>query len=60
MRVQIAGCGWALFGCLGTLIAEVAFNLAFCTVSKSPAVYFAVAPFVVFAPLLLLCAWSTL
>jgi hypothetical protein len=57
MRVQIAGCGWALFGFLGTLVAEVAFNLAFRAVSRSPAVYFAVAPFAVFSPLLLV--WAT-
>jgi hypothetical protein len=59
MRAQIAGCGWALFGFLGTIAAEVSFNLAFHAVSKSPTVYFAVAPFAVFAPLLLLCAWSS-
>jgi hypothetical protein len=56
IRVQIAGCGWALFGFLGTLVAEVAFNFAFHAVSKSPAVYFAVAPFAVFSPLLLVWA----
>lgn len=56
MRVQIASCGWALYGFFGTLVAEVAFNLAFRVVSKSPAVYFAVAPFVVFSPLLLVWA----
>jgi hypothetical protein len=59
MRVQIAGCGWALVGFLGTIAAEVAFNLAFRAVSKSPTVYFALAPFAVFAPLLLLWAWSS-
>jgi hypothetical protein len=59
MRVQIASCGWALVGFLGTIAAEVSFNLAFHAVSKSPTVYFAVAPFAVFAPLLLLCAWSS-
>src|SRR5208282_4156719 len=56
MRVQVASCGWALFGFLGTLVAEVAFNLAFRAVSKSPAVYFVVAPFAVFSPLLLVWA----
>ena len=38
------------------VVAEVAFNLAFRAVSKSLAVYFAVAPFAVFAPLLLVWA----
>ena len=56
MHVQIAGCGWALFGFLGTLVAEVAFVILFRCVSRSPAVFFAVAPFVVFAPLLLVWA----
>jgi len=55
-RTQAISCGWALYGFLGTLVAEVAFNLAFRAVSKSPAVYFAVAPFAVFSPLLL--AWA--
>jgi len=56
MRVQIAGCGWALFGFLGTIAAEVAFVLAFRAVSKSFVAFFALAPFVVFAPLLLVWA----
>ena len=56
VRVQLISCGWALFGFLGTIAAEVAFNLAFRAVSKSPAVYFAAAPFAVFSPLLLVCA----
>jgi hypothetical protein len=38
------------------VVAEVVFNLAFRAVSKSPTVYFAVAPFAVFAPLFLLWA----
>ena len=58
-RTQAISCGWALYGFFGTLVAEVAFNLSFHAVSKSPTVYFTVAPFAVFAPLLLLCAWSS-
>ena len=57
MRVQVASCGWALFGFLGTLVAEVAFVLLFHCVSRSPVVFFAVAPFVVFAPLAIVCVW---
>jgi len=55
-RTQAISCGWALYGFFGTLVAEVSFNLAFRAVSKSPAVYFAVAPFAVFSPLLLVWA----
>ena len=59
IRVQIASCGWALVGFFGTLVAEVAFNFAFRALSKSPTVYFALAPFVVFSPLLLVWARNT-
>jgi hypothetical protein len=55
-RTQAISCGWALFGFLGTLVAEVAFVILFQCVSRSPAVFFAVAPFVVFSPLLLVWA----
>jgi len=41
------------------VVAEVVFNLAFRAVSKSPTAYFAVAPFAVFAPLILLWARNT-
>ena len=58
-RLRAGGAGIGAFFTptgVGTLVAEVAFNLAFCAVSKSPAVYFAVAPFAVFSPLLLVWA----
>ena len=55
-RTQAISCGWMLYGFFGTLVAEVAFVILFHGVGRSPAVFFAVAPFVVFAPLLLVWA----
>lgn len=55
-RVE-AGLGWMLYGFFGTLVAEVAFVLLFHCVSRSPVVFFAAAPFVVFAPLVVVCVW---
>ncbi len=55
-RAQVVSGGWMLIGFFGTVAAEVAFNLAFHAVSKSPVVYFALAPFAVFAPLVLVWA----
>ena len=49
--------GWMLYGFFGTLVAEVAFVLLFHCVSRSPVVFFAVAPFVVFSPLIAGSAW---
>jgi hypothetical protein len=46
--------GFLFYGFFGTLAAEVAFYFAFSAVSKSVAVFFALAPFVVFSPLI---AW---
>jgi hypothetical protein len=51
--------GYMFYGFFGTAAAEIVFNVAFHAVSKSPVAYFAFAPFVVFSPLLLLCAWSS-
>ena len=51
-----AAFGFMLFGFFGSFVAEVAFVLLFHGVSKSPLVFFSFAPFVVFAPLLLLCS----
>ena len=59
MRVQLISCGWTLFGFLGTVVAEVAFVLLFHGVSRNPVVFLAVAPFVVFSPLLLVWARNT-
>jgi hypothetical protein len=46
-----------LYGFFGTLVAEVAFVLLFHCVSRSPVVFFAVAPFVLFAPMIAGSAW---
>jgi hypothetical protein len=56
---QLAGFGWMLYGFFGTLVAEVVFVFLFHGVSRSPVAFFAVAPFVVFSPLLLSWMWSS-
>jgi len=54
MRVQVASCGWALFGFLGTVVAAAIFVFLFHSVSSSPTAFFALAPLAVFAPIVLL------
>jgi hypothetical protein len=54
---QLAGFGWMLYGFFGTLVAEVAFVLAFHAVSKNSLVFFAAAPFVMFAPMIAVSVW---
>ena len=57
VRRHLVVCGYFLYGFFGTLIAEVAFVLLFHAVSKSPLVFFAAAPFVVFAPMIAGLVW---
>jgi hypothetical protein len=58
VRGHLAAWGYMLYGFFGTLVAEVAFVLAFHAVSKSPVVFFAAAPFVVFAPMIAASVWQ--
>ena len=58
VRGHLAAWGYMLYGFFGTLVAEVAFVLLFHAVSKSPLVFFAMAPFVVFAPLIAGLVWQ--
>jgi|SRR5271157_145147 len=53
---HLAACGWALLGFFGTLVSEAAFYFLFRAVSDSPTVFFALAPFAVFSPLILVWA----
>jgi hypothetical protein len=53
----LAAGGYMLYGFFGTLIAEVAFVLLFHALSRSPLVFFAGAPFVVFAPMIAGLVW---
>jgi hypothetical protein len=57
MQGHLAAWGHLLYGFFGTLVAEVAFVLLFHCVSRSPVVFFAAAPFVVFAPIIAGSAW---
>jgi hypothetical protein len=57
VRGHLASCGWMLYGFFGTLVAEVAFVLLFHALSRSPLVFFVVAPFVVFSPLVAGLVW---
>jgi len=56
VRGHLAAWGYMLYGFFGTLIAEVAFVLLFHVV-KSFVVFFALAPFVVFAPMIAGLVW---
>ena len=56
-RRHLAVWGYLLYGFFGTFVAEVAFVLLFHAVSKNPLVFFAAAPFVVFAPMITGLVW---
>src|ERR1035437_7469085 len=58
-----AATGWMLYGFFGTVVAEVLFLCVFHLPrignTSGLAIWFAVMPFVIFAPLLLVWAWSS-